>query len=288
MAKAPKDPGYPRMLSLLFRAEGHSLRTRILHRLLRLKHSLSIRLGGHPGLWRPLVSLSRWKRDRLLVKSGTELVIEGFPRSANSFAVVAFLMSQSRDVSVAHHLHSPAQIIWAVRRGIPAVLLIRDPLDAAVSMCIRHPYMTVAQTLNDWIRFHRFVLPHRDGLVVGLFEEVTGRCGRIFERANQRFGTEFGIFEHTDENKTRCFELLDEYDRAIYNREDVGQRTVSRPTDEKAALAGELRKQADHPGHRSLMAEARELYAALTSGLADTDVKPKEPESPGRPGNTTD
>ena len=48
----------------------------------------------------------------------TELVIEAFPRSANTFATVAFQLSQPAPVRVAHHLHAPAQVTEA--RGADA------------------------------------------------------------------------------------------------------------------------------------------------------------------------
>src|SRR5437773_3659904 len=63
----------------------------------------------------------------------TEIVIEGFPRSATSFAVAAFRLAQDREVVVGHHVHSPAQVIEAVRRGVPAIVLVREPEEAALS-----------------------------------------------------------------------------------------------------------------------------------------------------------
>src|SRR5580658_8003661 len=57
----------------------------------------------------------------------TELVIDGFTRSATTFAVYAFQLAQDTPVQLAHHLHAPAQLIRAARRGVPAVALIRKP-----------------------------------------------------------------------------------------------------------------------------------------------------------------
>src|SRR5437773_4880663 len=75
----------------------------------------------------------------------TEIVIEGFPRSATSFAVAAFQMAQDHTVDIAHHTHSPSQVIEAVRRGIPTLLLVREPEDAILSHVVRRPELTVAQ-----------------------------------------------------------------------------------------------------------------------------------------------
>jgi len=73
-----------------------------------------------------------WAAERFVLPAGsritgeTEVVIDGFPRSGNTFAVVAFRQAQSRRVSVAHHGHVPALAIEAHRRGVPALVLIRE------------------------------------------------------------------------------------------------------------------------------------------------------------------
>src|SRR6266566_5260966 len=65
-----------------------------------------------------------------------DIVIEGFPRSANSFAVHAFRVAQDRPVRIAHHLHAPAQVIAAVRARVAAITLIREPEDAVLELVI--------------------------------------------------------------------------------------------------------------------------------------------------------
>ena len=57
----------------------------------------------------------------------TQLVIEGYPRSANTYAVVAFAAVQPERPRIAHHLHVAAQVLAAVDRDIPTMVLIRRP-----------------------------------------------------------------------------------------------------------------------------------------------------------------
>src|SRR2546430_11542375 len=52
---------------------------------------------------------------------------EGFTRTGNTFAVVAFTQAQRRPVSIAHHVHLPSMVKRAVDRGVPCVVLIREP-----------------------------------------------------------------------------------------------------------------------------------------------------------------
>lgn len=96
----------------------------------------------------------RPRRRHLVVARDTEIVIEGYPRSANTFAVAAFMLAQERPVKMAHHLHAPAQVIRAVKWGIPTLLLIRQPEDAVLSLLIREPGISAERALRDYIRFY--------------------------------------------------------------------------------------------------------------------------------------
>lgn len=130
----------------------------------------------------------------------TEIVIEGFPRSGNTFALLAFETAQPRPVAIAHHSHAPAQVIRAVRRGIPTLILIRRPADAVLSWVIRDRHISVRQALRRYIGLYSRVMLHRDGYVVELFEEVTSDFGELISRINERFGTSFSPFVHSEEN----------------------------------------------------------------------------------------
>jgi hypothetical protein len=143
-----------------------------------------------------------------VISSRTELVIDGYTRSATTFAVYALQLSQETPVRLAHHLHAPAQLIEAARRGIPALLLIREPQGAILSQLIREPGVTLGDALVAYSRFYTCLLPYRDNFVVGEFEQVTHEFGRVVRRLNARFGTSFVEFVHTDANLRKCLEFI--------------------------------------------------------------------------------
>jgi hypothetical protein len=143
----------------------------------------------------------------------TELVIEGFPRSANTFAVVAFQLAQDTPVRIAHHLHASAQLIAAAKRGVPSVALIREPEEAIISEVLRKPAVTVRHAMSSYLRFYGPLEPYRERLTVGRFDEVVGDFGSVIRRLNARFGTGFAPFEHTEQNIRECFDLIDERTR---------------------------------------------------------------------------
>jgi hypothetical protein len=140
----------------------------------------------------------------------TELVIDGYQRSANTFAVYAFQSAQQQRVRLAHHLHAPAQLIEAARRQIPALVLIRDPEETILSHVMYEPNASFGSALVSYERFYSRLLPYREAFVVGDFHDITTDLGSVIRRVNERFGTSFQEFDTTDENVRRCFELIEE------------------------------------------------------------------------------
>src|ERR687886_2916262 len=137
----------------------------------RFEKWLQIYAGKHPAAFYTLYRLARKDRARV-VTPDTQLVIEGFPRSANSFARVAFNRAQSERVRIANGLHVPAQVIRAAQWRIPTLVLIRRPEDAVLSFVIRDP-ISVDQALRYYISFYETIERYRDSYVLGLFEDVT-------------------------------------------------------------------------------------------------------------------
>ena len=99
------------------------------------------------------------------VSRGTELALEAFGRAGSTYALYGFRQAQPREVRVAHHTHASAQIITAVRWGLPTIVIVRPPVDSALSHMARHQIPARA-ALQAWIRFHGRILPYREGFVV--------------------------------------------------------------------------------------------------------------------------
>lgn len=193
-------------------------------------------LGLYPSLFFPTMRLvgSQPTRDRLLSPE-TELVIEGFPRSSNTFALVAFELAQSRPVKLAHHLHAPAQIIRAVQWQIPSLVVIRNPEDAVLSMIVFSSF-PAKDLLEAYYLFYKSVLPYSHGFVCATFDEITTDYGSIIQKINERFGTNFDVFKHTKENLDRCFQVIDAKDMRFTGRETVSKTMIARQSPEKEVL----------------------------------------------------
>ncbi len=154
---------------------------------------------------------ARWGGHGELLDRDTDMLIEGYPRSGNSFAVAAFRLAQPRPVRVAHHVHAPAHVVAATRAGIPALVVIRRPHEAVTEFVATKPSISVGQALRGYVRFYAPLLRVQGGFVVGEYREVTSDFGAVIERINRRFGTSFLRFEHTQENLRACLEAMDRY-----------------------------------------------------------------------------
>jgi len=108
----------------------------------------------------------------------TDICIEGYPRSGNTFAVLMFNMAN--DVHIAHHTHCTGQIARALRYGIPAVVLIRHPIDAITSSAFSlGGQKAIDAQVYRYIAFYRWVKPRVDSVVLCRFETVITDFNRV-------------------------------------------------------------------------------------------------------------
>jgi hypothetical protein len=242
---------------------------------------------------------ARRRHGNAVVSADTELVIDGYPRTAGTFAVVAFHLAQPHPVRVAHHLHAPAQILRAVALGVPTLVTVREPERAVLSGIVRQPYLTIGGQLRAYTRFHRAVKRVREGVVVATFDETTTCLGGVVERVNERFGTHFAPFEHTPENVAACFELIElrsrrpEWRRAIQDylcglisleefREieashpdqgaPIAEHRVARPSEQRSAVRERLAREYRSDRYTRLREQAEAAYLAV----AGTTPAPEE------------
>jgi hypothetical protein len=231
----------------------------------RFEKWLQTHAGKHPAAFYSLYRLARRDRARV-VTPDTDLVMEGFPRSANSFARVAFNRAQREKVRIANGLHVPAQVILAARWRIPTLVLIREPRDAVLSFAIRDP-IPVDQALRYYVSFYETVEGYRDAYVLGTFEEVTGDFGRVIERINDRFGTTFSRFRHNERNVEAVLARVEKNSRRKFGEdswEDKASRPLARREDKKRELAQEL----ENPRLGRLISRAGDVYDRLTRARA--------------------
>ncbi|WP_269526531.1 hypothetical protein [Coraliomargarita parva] len=183
---------------------------------------LKQQLERNPRLYLWLLSIKRighWSR-RWLVTKQTDITIDGYPRSGNSFARSAFETAQDRKYRVATHVHSYAQVLRSVELDIPTMVLLREPKDACLSLValtyeiedadlskgnLKRAKRHLLQNLLDYAEFYRQVATVKDGVIIAEFSVVTHDYGEVLRRMNKRFGTSFKIYTNSEENDQEVF-----------------------------------------------------------------------------------
>jgi hypothetical protein len=171
------------------------------------RHALRRWVAARPALYLPL---ARWKNDHSVLDATTDIVIDGFTRSAGTFAAIAFQLAQNDHVRVAHHMHAVAPLLVAAREGLPVLLAVREPEPTVLSASVREAHVSIRQWLKTYVDFYERVAGCRDAFVVATFDEVTSDLGGVIRRVNERFQTRFREFDHTPSHVEDVFTLIDE------------------------------------------------------------------------------
>ncbi len=224
----------------------------------RLRHKVRRVVVRTPYLWDAAMLVRPDKRSTL-VRRDSALVIEGFPRSGNTFSVAAFIVANGAEPHVGRHLHGAPHLLRAVRYDVPRVLLIRRPVGAVASYIVRWPDMSPHDALVLYLDFYRTAWPIRDQVIVAPFELVVSDFGAVIESVNERFGTSFARYEETPENKEAAFALVEEMNRLECGGAVV-ETHVGRPSTQRRAGNDLVHEALGSARTRAVLAQADELY----------------------------
>lgn len=208
--------------------------------------------------------------DSHLLQQDTDIVIEGFPCCANSFAVKAFQIAQKEQAQIAHHTHDPSQIVAAIHANIPTIVLIRDPKDAVISFIIRfldenkHDLKnSVKKKLEEYIYFYTEILPYKDKFILAEFTEITNDFGSIILKVNYKFNTSFDKFVHNQKNVERCFDLIEQYNKNKSIKNQISEKSVARPSEYRQNAKNKLQYYFQNSEIKELNYKATKIYQSL-------------------------
>lgn len=201
----------------------------------------------------PLLRLKNRGRkfERFIVCNETDLVIEGFPRCANSFATQSIRLltrQQGRDFRFATHAHSPAHVIAGLRLKKPTLVVIREPKAAITSLQALWSQSGVSiQAVNDllkrYIQFYEMLMPYRAQMVVSEFRRTTTAYPSVLLELNTRFDLKLPEVKTQEELEALVIPASPEHLSPSLDRDTVKKRiqtnfekTVNRELLEHAEL----------------------------------------------------
>ncbi|MFT4572553.1 MAG: hypothetical protein ACI8TX_003173 [Hyphomicrobiaceae bacterium] len=202
------------------------------------KQELLWQLDRYPSLFGLQMRLRASRH--LAVTPESELCIEGFPRSGNTFAAAAFEHAQGRGVRVGRHVHSPGHVLRALDLGIPTMVVVRKPPDPILSLVVRQPAVSVAQATRAYVHFYERLLAVRDQVIVAPFDVVIDDFGTIIEALNRRFGTSFETFLGDTASRNAIRQRIEAMERDDSGADGIREHAVSRPSQERDAAKAQL------------------------------------------------
>lgn len=192
-----------------------------------------------------------------IASQDVEIIIEGFPRSANTYCVSAFEIAQRRPVRIARHLHDPWQVRFGERHGIPTMVLIREPLSAVVSALMRDKRSTHGRLLRDYLRFYEGAIAAHQKAIFVPFELATSNFNVAIDALNQQYGTAFKFLSEGDDELIRASVAEKDADALGNSARDPLRSAL--PSPEKRLVAQEL-KELIEERHSKLLNRCREVY----------------------------
>lgn len=192
-------------------------------------------LGSVIGNYRLFLPGFRLFKQRFpkLTTAKTDICIDGYPRSGNTYIVSAFLgWNRGQGLIASHHSHLAGNIKYALKRKIPTVVLIRKPEDAVSSVLVWDGLLNTTVALVGYIHFYNTLWKHQQNFLILCFDDVIKRPDICVERINQRFNSEFCSRPFSAEEDSKIRIRLKKAD-LLYHREGAN---ASLPNPHKSQL----------------------------------------------------
>lgn len=129
------------------------------------------------------MAIIRGKDD--VIRTNCDIVIDGYPRSANTFTAVYWKYTQPH-LRLADHTHHPTCAISALQNDIPVLFLIRNPKDC-VSSWVVYTGLPFRTMLLHYIDYHRTLLPYLERLYIVPFDTAITRPKQVIADISARY-----------------------------------------------------------------------------------------------------
>ena len=190
------------------------------------------------------------RRSDLFPFLGTDLLVEGYPRSANTYLLCALKWSDPQ-YKYASHMHGCGSIEFAARHGIPMVILIREPLRAVVSLAIREGFR-LDYCFEWYLKYYKCVVAHRSSLVLADFPIVTSDLECVYEGLRSRYELALGRAPKKPSEISEILAMV-VYSEMRVSGGVIDPLKVAIPTIEKLETAPKLEREIDRSSRLSML-----------------------------------
>ncbi len=234
-----------------------------------LMRAIRRQISIYPSIYIPL---RRMRMSETVVHGGTDLLIEGFPRSGNTWTEALLREASGDRLDLAHHAHAAAHVKRALALGVPSMILFRDPDDAVTSLlALNENQLDARGAFLEYERFYKTVLPLRGRPMVRFYslEDVTTRPTDVVKDVAEHFDMDLSPDElDSAPGQARVFARMDE--KALRLKRRRTEHSKSRPITfdmVETEQRGEARASLQEGKSAQARARAYAVYAQLRSDL---------------------
>ncbi|MEO9778519.1 MAG: hypothetical protein ABJH07_23285 [Sedimentitalea sp.] len=182
----------------------------------------------------------------LVCQPRSKLVVEGYPRSANTFSVdminVICDATGHKRPPMGHHTHSVLNLRLGALQNIPIVVLIRDPAAAILSYKI-FSGRPVSFCLDRYVTFYSRTLQLNKPFILGEFEETINDFNAVLTRLNAVLDDPLPLSDDLARDTARAQDQARA--RAAQRHGDKATERVGVPTEERETLKQEQRAEVE-------------------------------------------
>lgn len=200
------------------------------------------------------------------VSSKTDIVLEAYPRSANTYVVAAVKYLSNEKLVIAHHKHSSAQFKMAYAHNCAAVLVLRNPMDSISSLAVRRPNISLSSLIREYVNFHRdfvevveagyskYRVLSFEGVVndKNIFKDIFSMMGRSYDKEKLTSSD----FSHSVLNLVEDMERVD-------SGGTVRESHVARPSNGRSVASTQVKALLKSDRYLKLMSDANDIYSRL-------------------------
>lgn len=232
---------------------------RLIRRLFRLF------VSTRPALYQ---AYARLENLQFRLTGGTQIVVDSYPRSANSFFEAAFTRAHGGRIEVAHHSHAAAQVLSGVARGLPCIVLVREPEAAIASFYEMHGgHYPIWLCTQEYVAFYSALVHVLDKLIVVTTENLEARFFDLMVQVRDTHSLDIEPFEVDARVRAELFEQVDATGRAR-NGSVVERYSESLSSEEKSqrrANLDKIRHSIRSPRNAHRLAKANAVYYRFKS-----------------------
>ncbi len=180
----------------------------------------------------------------------SDLCVEGFPRSANTFCVdfLTHICSINNfQLNIAHHTHSPLNVKLAIELGKPCLVLIREPEQAITSHMI-YSGAQIPIIVQRYLDFYTEISDWSPYILIADFNLIIRDMNYVIAKLNQQYDLKIPFSKNVKKDNASTGKVAKIRARNRHPEDKERQiRTVGSPIPERDKLKNLIRpKVADY------------------------------------------